>query len=406
MDWLTYEEALERVLSQHFPAPAIETVSLRHACGRVAASDVRSSIDVPGFDNSAMDGFAIAAKDYRENRVFPVSQRIAAGAQPAPLVAGTAARIFTGAVMPEGADSVILQEDSVAKEEGTVGFTGGFKAEQHVRLAGNDFKRGDLLVAAGDELSSRSIGLLASAGESEVKVFRRLKVALLNTGNELCEPGQSLEVGQIYNSNFYMLAAELESMGIEVLETQVCGDDAKATRTALQAAAEQADCIVTTGGMSVGEEDHVRREAEALGDLAFWKVAIKPGKPLAFGTIHDKGFFGLPGNPVSSFVTFFLFARPWLKRSAGITKFQNGASQALADFDYVNKGSRTEFIRVSLNESAVKGIDAGSQLTASIFRTQSSGVLSSLNFSDALAKIAPGHEVVVGQPLETLKFHG
>lgn len=385
---ISYEEALERVLSLKHAELESERLNLAHCLNRVVSVNQYANMDVPPFSNSAMDGYAINSTEYSEGEGYSVTQRIAAGTAPDELKPGTIARIFTGAPIPPGADAVVIQENAVVNQDGKVMLTGNIEKGSNVRVAGDDIKLGSLLLEQGRLINSRAVGLLANTGVAELECYRRLRVALLATGDELRNPGEPLEVGQIYNSNYYMLRAELQSLGIEVVECGACADDAQATRQVLEEASNKADVVMTIGGMSVGEEDHVRGQAEALGELDFWRVAIKPGKPLAFGTLGNAVFFGLPGNPVSSFVTYFLFARPLLKKMMGLDDYSNQFLTVTANFDYLNKGSRTEFVRVQLKE----GLD-GAQPAAELFRTQSSGVLSSLTFADALAIIEAGSAV-------------
>ncbi|WP_235015546.1 gephyrin-like molybdotransferase Glp [Oceanicoccus sp. KOV_DT_Chl] len=323
------EEALTKIIASAQPLAEFESVSLLLALGRVLAEDQRSTIDVPPCDNSAMDGYAFCFKDIaasgtarnssNESRELVVSQRIAAGAIGKPLKAGTAARIFTGAAIPEGADTVVMQEDTNAFGE-AIRIIDTVKFGQHVRPKGQDIRAGGLVMAKGRRLQPQDIGLLASIGMTSVKVYRQLKVAVLSTGDELVEPGQTLAEGQIYNSNRYTLTALLTAMGCEVLDGGIVADDFERTCQQLKQLSSQADVIISSGGVSVGEEDHVKAAVESLGELALWKLNIKPGKPLAFGTVNGTPFFGLPGNPSSVFVTFCLLAKPYLLAAMGRLK--------------------------------------------------------------------------------------
>ncbi len=392
---LSYEEALEQVRQLKVDDLPQEMVNLEALLGRVVASSQYSAIDVPPFANSAMDGYAVSSTGFKNSTPYKVSQRIKAGDAPDALEPGSVARIFTGAPIPQNADSVVIQENARVEDDGTVTFGGEFRAGQHVRPAGGDIQNGALLIEKGERINARGVGLLANAGIAAVSCFRRPRVTLLSTGNEIKKPGETLESGQIYNSNYYMLHAELSALGADVIETDICTDSAETTRDALRQAAKESDAVITIGGMSVGEEDYVREQAEALGDLNFWKVAIKPGKPLGFGRIGGALFFGLPGNPVSSFVTFFLFAKPALKKLMGISHCGNDAGSAIADFEYHNNSARREFVRVRLKA----GSEPACLPKADIFRTQSSGVLSSLMYADALAVVHPRQEVSAGDVL-------
>ena len=308
-------EALERILATVDSQPDWEMVALEAAPNRYCAEAINATLSVPPADNSAMDGYAVASEDVPGTLV--ISQRVPAGQAPLPLVAGTTARIFTGAEMPAGADAVILQEDAVAGE-GQVTLPAA-QPGQHIRRRGSDIQPGDTLVEAGHRLTPQDIGLLASVGLDAVPVFRPLNVAVLTTGDELREPGSGdLDPGQIFNSNRFSLAAQIRALGMTVIDFGNLPDDPDQIGEALERAAAEADCIVTAGGVSVGEEDHVKSQIEQRGALDLWKLAIKPGKPLAFGQVAGTPIFGLPGNPVSASITFALVAKPWLiKRQGG-----------------------------------------------------------------------------------------
>lgn len=391
---LSYEQALDRVLQFETPTLETESVALRWMLHRVIAEDQISSIDVPPFANSAMDGYALNSEDFADSQSYQVSQRIIAGSCPKPLEPGTIARIFTGAPVPPGANAVVIQENANIASDGRVSLSGPVRQNQNIRPAGDDIKKEDVLIAAGTPLNTRGIGLLANAGIAKARCYKPLRVALLATGNEIRNPGEPLAFGQIYNSNYYLLRAELELLGAEIIECGSCGDNAAQTLQALDQASKKADVVITIGGMSVGEEDHVREQASKLGDLDFWKVAIKPGKPLGFGRIGEALFFGLPGNPVSAFVTFFLFAKPALQKAMGMHSFRNSLIRAKVGFEYTNKGVRAEFIRVKLE------MDESGEPLAKNYRTQSSGVLASLTFADALLMLEPGQVVVSGDFLK------
>ena len=385
-------EALERILATAVAHPARERVSLTAALDRYCAEAVHADIAVPPADNSAMDGYAVASGDVPGTLL--VSQRAPAGSVPVPLAAGTAARIFTGAEIPAGADAVILQEDATVESD-RVSLPAA-RSGQHIRRRGDDIQPGDQLVARGQRLRPQDIGLLASVGIDSVWVFAPLSVAVLTTGDELREPGSGeLAQGQIFNSNRLSLAAQIRSLGMNVVDMGNLPDDPGKIGEALERAAKAADCIVTAGGVSVGEEDHVRGQIEERGVLDVWKLAIKPGKPLAFGRVCGTPIFGLPGNPVSAFVTFALVAKPWLIGRQGGSVAPSPRFPVKAGFALPRPGTREEFLRVKLSGS-------GEAMRANLTGSQSSAVLTSLSEADAVAVIAPGKTVAEGDWLEVI----
>jgi molybdopterin molybdotransferase len=314
---------------------------------------------------------------------------------PAPLPPDSAARIFTGAVVPAGADAVVMQEDCELVD-GLLQVRTAVTRGDHIRPSGQDIAPGATVLAQGRRLQPQDLGVLASLGIETLAVAPRLKVAILSTGDELREPGQPLEhCAQLYNSNRYTLSGLLTALGCDVVDGGIIPDDPAATAAALQRAAAQSDLVVTSGGVSVGEEDHVKTQVEALGELDLWKLAIKPGKPLAFGRIAQTPFFGLPGNPVSVFVTFVLVVRPWILKRLGASRWRPLALPAVADFDVPRPGGRQEYLRVRLDT------DSG-QLCASRLVNQSSGVLTSLSESEALAVVPAGTTMKRGDPVQVL----
>lgn len=392
------DTALEQVLAQLPRISDRESVSLAQACGRVLAEDCESAIDVPGHRNSAMDGYAVRAADLDSGASnLRVTQRIAAGEMGRALGPREAARIFTGAPVPEGADAVVMQENCTVSGE-TLQVLQATGPGENLRQAGDDIAAGSLVLAAGRRLLPQDIGLLASIGKESVSVCRRLRVCLLTTGDELVQPGSELQPGQIYNSNFYTLLALLQGLQVDVIDGGIVGDDLEGTRAALLAASEQSDCVITTGGVSVGEEDHVKAVIEAEGVMQLWKLAIKPGKPLACGKIAGKQFFGLPGNPVSAFVTFVLVVRPCLLRMLGRPAAAPRSFAVAAGFGRAESAERQEYLRCELLRDAAGGVSLRP------IENQSSGVAASLSRADGLAIVPPYTAVAEGDSLEFIPF--
>jgi molybdopterin molybdotransferase len=398
-DLTPIEAALMALLEGVMPLPG-ERISCEEAAGRILAEAVPARLDVPPFDNSAMDGYALYHGD--AGGWLRVSQRIAAGATGGPLERGTCARIFTGGALPPGADCVVMQE-SVEVDGDWVRVPEGVPAGDNIRRRGRDVTAGSELLPAGEPLEAAALGHLAGQGITEVTVRRRPRVALLSTGDEIVDPGRPLGPGQIYNSNRPMLRRLLERFGAEVVHLAAIPDEPEGTRRALEDAARRADLVVSTGGVSVGEEDHVKAALETLGQLDLWRLAIRPGKPLALGRLPDGErevrFIGLPGNPVSGFVGAWLFLRPLVGALLGAPSLAElPGLAARADFA-TRTGPRAHYMRVHL-EFAPEGI------TARAFRDQNSGVLSSCIAADALAVIPPNREVAPGDSVHCLWLRG
>ncbi len=367
---------------------------LSAASGRVLARPALAAIDVPGADNSAMDGFVMRAADLQAAAgSLPVSQRIHAGMAPKPLEPGSAARIFTGAPIPNGGDTVVMQE-RCRESDGRVSVEGEVSSGGNIRRAGEDLRAGEEIVAGGTRLAPQHLGLLASTGVDQVPVVRRLKVATLATGDELVQPGQALSAGQIYNSNEFVLSGMLERLGCELIEPIQVADTVEATRAALEKAAATADLIISSGGVSVGDADHVRDVVAELGRLDLWKIAVKPGKPLAFGRVGETPFIGLPGNPVAVFVTFVLFAAPLIRRMQGRRDLLPKPWMLPAGFGRERADKREEYVRVRWREGRLER-----------YPHQGSGVLSSVAWADGLARIPIGQTFEPGEPVEYLSFN-
>ena len=391
------DDALARLLAQALPLPGVDTMRTFDADGRVLAHDLVSALQVPPLDNSAMDGYALRCADVPQpGTVLPVSQRIPAGRVGTPLQPGTAARIFTGAPVPEGADAVVMQEECSAEGDGHVRVQATPRAGQNIRLAGENITRGSVVLQAGARLTPAALGLAASIGVAELPVARRPRVALFSTGDELAMPGEvapeQLPPGAIYNSNRFFLHALLQRMGCEVTDMGIVPDRLGATQDALRAASQDHDVILTSGGVSVGEEDHIKPAVQALGQLDLWQIAIKPGKPFAYGRVGPAHFVGLPGNPVASFITFAILVRPFLLRLQGVGDVAPRCIAARADFDWPKGDKRREFLRVRYN--AAGALD--------LFTNQGSGVLTSTVWGDGVVDNPPGQTIARG---DTVRFH-
>ncbi|MDP3227708.1 MAG: molybdopterin molybdotransferase MoeA [Acidovorax sp.] len=404
------DEALADLLAKAVPLHGADTVTTFDADGRVLAQNCISALQVPPQDNSSMDGYAVRGADVAEaGVVLPVSQRIAAGSAGDPLLPGTAARIFTGAPVPAGADAILMQEDCEALAGAADG--GGLgqvrinavpKLGQWIRNAGEDITRGSVVLSAGTRLTPAELGLAASIGLHQLQVARRPRVALFSTGDELVMPGEvppeQMRPGAIYNSNRFFLRAMLLRLGCEVTDFGIVPDRRDATIDALRTASAAHDLILTSGGVSVGEEDHIKPAVETLGSLDLWQIAMKPGKPFAYGQIPRDGgaahFMGLPGNPVSSFLTFALLVRPFVLRLQGVVDVAPQSIAARADFIWPKADKRREFLRVRHNSAG--GLD--------LFDNQSSGVLTSAAWGDGVVDNPAGQTIAAGDTVRFVAF--
>jgi molybdopterin molybdotransferase len=403
---LSVQQALEKILAD----PALgylrdrdtEILPLLQAPGNVLAEDQIASVDVPPWDNSAMDGYALCAADLPPDGSLQVSHIIPAGTFPPPLQAGTIARIFTGAPIPAGADAVEMQENTRAEKDRII-FLQAIKPGANIRRRGEDIARGSVVVAAGSVLTPAHLGLLASVGIAQIPVHKQVRVAVLSTGDELAEPGTPLKDGQIYNSNRYLLMSLLQQLDCEVIDGGMIADDPAITQERLLSLSERSDVIISSGGVSVGDEDHVKKAVEAIGQLELWKISVKPGKPLAFGHIGNSTFFGLPGNPVSAFVTFLLFVKPYLQKAHGVKNITPPLIEAVADFDWpvVRAGKerkplgREEYLRARLKEDGRH---------VEIYPNQSSGALSSVVWANSLVIAPQGSMISRGDRVRLLRI--
>lgn len=390
------DDALNTILSAASTLEETESLPLDSALNRILAEDVTVPADVPPAHNSAVDGYAIRCSDLIDGQPLPVSARIPAGTAPTALMPGTAARIFTGASVPAGADAVIMQEQTRTKGDSVL-VDGPAQTGQNIRPRGQDLTRGSLALARGARLRPQELGLLASLGLPRISVQRRMRVAVFATGDELVDPGQPLQPGQIYNTNRFTLNALLTGMNCEVITCSTLVDTLKATVEALRDVAGRADLIITSGGVSVGEEDHVRAALNTLGELSLWRLAIKPGKPLAFGRIGSTPVLGLPGNPAAVFVTFLMVAAPFIRQSRGQPVTMPSGLLLPAAFRVDKPSIRREFMR------ARRELHNG-QWQITVYPNQSSGVLSSACWADGLAVVPENSRVNHGDPVVFYSF--
>ena len=389
---LSVDEAVARLREAGSLRVGDEDAPLIDCLGRVLSEDAHARIDVPPADNSAMDGYALRRGDWPgAGQAIPVTQRIAAGHPPHPLAAGTAARIFTGAEVPAGADVVVMQEDCTALAAG-VKVRDLPEAGTNIRPRGQDLRAGQLMLSQGQRLRAQDLGLLASQGISRLRVRKRLRVAVMSTGDELLEPGQPQDRGKIFNSNRYTLNGLLRGWGFDVVDLGIAPDREDAISTTMRQAARVADVIISSGGVSVGEEDHVKAAVEKLGSLDLWRISIRPGKPFAFGSVAGTPFLGLPGNPVSVFVTLLILGRPYLFACQGAAIGVPQPSRCLAGFTQP-AGTRETYLRA---RSGADGLV--------LFESQSSGVLMSASWGDGLVRQRVGQEIHAGDLVDFLPW--
>ncbi len=391
------DQAIAELLQRAPPAPLSEWVPLSEARGRVLAEPVHALWPMPAWDNSAMDGYALRAADLPvEGGWLPLAGRIAAGDVALdPLPAGHAVRIFTGAPLPPGADSVVAQEQ--AREEGGAVHLESVQLGAHVRQRGEEFAAGSCVLTAGQRLRPQELGQLASLGIAEVAVHRRLRVGLLSSGNELREPGEPLRPGQIYNANRYSIGGVLRSLGCEVDDCGILVDELTASRDALSLAASEWDVLITSGGVSVGEEDHLKQAVRELGELHLWRLAIQPGKPLAFGHVCGTPWIGLPGNPAAALITALVVARPFLLRAQGCREVMPQALQIPAGFDWSKPNARRQYLRARLQL-------AGDRLCAVLHPKQGSAMLTAACWADGLAIVDCERTLAAGEMIDFLPF--
>ena len=381
---MSADDALSFLIDSASVTAMTEAVSLDDSLGRILASDIHSTINVPGFDNSAMDGYTIALNDTqvaKENLSFDVVDRIAAGSTGNDLKIGNAARIFTGAPIPNGANTVVMQEEcTLSEDKSQITVKRAINLNENIRPTGNDILKDNVILSSGRQIKPQDISLAASVGVGELVVFKKIKVGVFFTGDELVEPGNPLTPGKIYNSNRYALVALLKQVGCDVINLGNIEDKLDATCEALEALESQCDLIMTTGGVSVGEEDHVKPAVEKLGELNLWKIRMKPGKPLAYGKVKQTPFIGLPGNPVSSFVTFCIFSLPFIKKMQGNSNYESKILKVKTNFDCKRAKPRREYARVRIDHSTETPL-------ANLFPKQGSDVMSSVVWADGIIEI-------------------
>ena len=395
----TFDEALYFLLGDVKPTDKTETIAIHSALGRVLAESIYADVNVPPHNNSMMDGYALHSYDLEHNSVLDVSQRIPAGSEALPLKPGTAARIFTGAPIPEGANMVVMQEETETQGDNQVRITATkVVPQQNIRLTGDDIKDGDEILKKGHKLRPQDLGLISSIGFAEVTVFKPLAIATFTTGCELLEPGEAPQKGKVFNANRYVLAGLIPALGFELIDLGIVQDTLEATVEAMKQAALMADVVVTTGGVSVGEEDHIKPAIEQLGSLDMWKVKMKPGKPLVYGDINGTPFIGLPGNPVSAFATFNLFAHPYLLKMQGANEIKAKPIWLEAAFESPQPVFRRDFARAKL-------VNKNQKTYVTIYPNQGSGVLTSTVWAEGFVVIPEDTIIAKGDKVAFYPFN-
>ena len=392
---LDKQQALDLLLKQAVCTRKTKPVDLKNCLNKILAQDVKSTINVPDFANSAMDGYAVAIDKTTKLPIsFNISDRITAGTRGSFLKPGNAARIFTGAPIPENTYAVLIQEECELSNDGKkISINRQIQEQENIRPKANDIKQGELILAKGTKLKPQHIALAASVGLAQLEVFEPIKVGVFFTGNELIPPGQKLTAGKIYNSNRYSIIAMLQSIDCEIVDLGIIADDFTASCDAMLELARQCDLIITTGGVSVGEEDHIKAAVEKLGQLSLWKIKIKPGKPLAFGRIEQVPFFGLPGNPVSAIVTYLLFVLPFINKMQGNNLLAPQPIKVQTDFSWARPKPRREYVRVRIDNNSVPPL-------ATLYTKLGSDVLSSIVWADGLVEVPENSRFSAGEILD------
>jgi molybdopterin molybdotransferase len=399
---ISTDKALEILIDSANIIDGTVFVGLEEALNSVLASDIQSNINVPSFDNSAMDGYAINLDDNLVNisgeSSFIITDRISAGTTGKTLLPGCAARIFTGAPIPRGANTVIMQEECELIDGDTkIKIYRPLTLNENIRPCGNDIQIGDVILRSRIKLKPQDIALVASVGVNEIEIINTVKVGVFFTGDELVEPGNTLKDGQIYNSNRYSIVALLNNLGCNVVNLGNVEDTLESTCEALKKLMHDCDIIMTTGGVSVGEEDHIKAAVQRLGKLTLWRIKMKPGKPLAFGKVGNAAFIGLPGNPVSATVTFLLFARPFIKKMQGLSDYLNQTVKVESNFNWKRSKPRREFVRVRIDNSSIPA-------KANMYPKQGSDVLSSIVWADGLLEVPEDASFDSGELLNFYPF--
>ena len=391
---IEFDQALKALLAFIDPNVGVTKLNLSECLDRIIAEDVTSLIDIPGFDNSQVDGYAARSSEVFVGKEFVVSQRIPAGSNPTNLKKGTVARIFTGAEPPSGSDCIIMQEDVKISGDQKVAVLKSMEVGENIRKRACDLKKDEVFFKKGRQLSSADIGLCASAGKVSMQVYEKITVGVFSTGDELKQPGEKIKRGQLFDSNRPMIINCVKNMGINCIDFGCLPDRLEPTVKSLKSASKRVDAIITCGGVSVGEEDHLKDAVKELGELKLWKINMKPGKPFAFGKLGKSAYLGLPGNPVSAWVTFSLLCRPFILKLNGKDLDKILYTMARTTFDYENAHSRREFLRVTID----------SEGNLELYERQNSQILSSICFCDGLIEVAPKQIIKAGDSIKFYNF--